>query len=398
MLMMENSYIVAEIVSITVLGILLYANIFETDHHTKRKKYFTNLLTVCFILSIVDLVTYFRIDWLKHSTLLAILFSITYVFSFLIQLAFAEYLYVYISEKIETKKWPFISIRVYSVLLCAVSIYTCLTGKLFYIENGMWYPGEFETTYYLLYFISLLYLLFILVINAKKLGLHDFIASFLFAFLPLVSTAVATITGYNLAVSLLAIDSLLIYIMLEADKEDTLIYWSNYDELTGLFNRRAYEKDLNEMKNKPIANDLVYIIADVNGLKQVNDTLGHDAGDELIIAAGNVLKRSFGEYGKVYRIGGDEFVAIINADENKLKALKETLESEINSFEGKIVESLSISIGYASKKHHPNDSLENYQRLPMKKCMMTKHFTIKKTVAIEEAKKMPINKYANHII
>ncbi|MFR3283861.1 MAG: diguanylate cyclase domain-containing protein [Clostridium fessum] len=47
------------------------------------------------------------------------------------------------------------------------------------------------------------------------------------------------------------------------------------------------------------------------GWKRVNDTYGHVAGDELIRAAADCMKNSFNEYGKVYRIGGDEFAVII---------------------------------------------------------------------------------------
>ena len=49
----------------------------------------------------------------------------------------------------------------------------------------------------------------------------------------------------------------------------------------------------------------------LNGLKKANDTLGHSAGDELICAAANCMKFAFASYGKIYRIGGDEFVVLI---------------------------------------------------------------------------------------
>lgn len=360
---MNNVYIALELMSVAILSILLYANVFETDHHTKRKKYFSNLLTVILILAIVDLMTWVDFDGERMVTLLKLAVSITYIFSFLIQLVFAEYLYVYISEKIETKKWPFISIRFYSILLCVITIYACVTGKMFNIENGAFYSGDFEIVYYILYLVSFLYLLLIILFNSKKLGLHDSLAALSFAALPLVSVVVSTFKGINLALPLMAIDSLIIYVMLESDKEDTLIYWSNYDELTGLFNRRAYEKDLQEMKKKEISSDLILLAADVNGLKQVNDNIGHDAGDEIIVGAAKALKNVFGEYGKVYRVGGDEFVAVFNAKENELNSLKDNLENEVNNFEGKIIESLSVSTGYATRKEYPDVTLEKLAKI-----------------------------------
>ena len=62
----------------------------------------------------------------------------------------------------------------------------------------------------------------------------------------------------------------------------------------------------------------MYISIDLNGLKRVNDTYGHVAGDELIRAAADCMKNSFNEYGKIYRIGGDEFAVIIT-EETSLK-------------------------------------------------------------------------------
>lgn len=357
-LIMIYSYIAIELMSIAMLSILIYANVFETKHHTKRKNYFLNFLIVDLSLCFADLVTYLDLNWAKLTTFLWVLYLITYVFSFVVLLVFAEYLFVYISEKTEVKRWHVILTRIYSLVLCGISIVTSINGKLFYVVDGVWQPGEFETTYYVFYLISLIYLVVITSFYAKKLGLHDFITALSFVLLPLISIIISTFTGLNFAAAMIALDALIIYIMLESDKEDTLIYWSNYDELTGLFNRRSYESDLSEMKKKEVSSNLVFIAVDVNGLKQVNDNIGHDAGDEIIIGAGKALKTVFGSYGKVYRVGGDEFVTIINVEEQELKSLKDELENEVNRFEGKTIDTLSISTGYATKREYPEATID----------------------------------------
>ncbi|MBR5705734.1 MAG: diguanylate cyclase, partial [Deltaproteobacteria bacterium] len=56
--------------------------------------------------------------------------------------------------------------------------------------------------------------------------------------------------------------------------------------------------------------DLAVFSIDVNGLKTVNDSLGHDAGDELIRGAADCISAAFGQTGKCYRTGGDEFVVL----------------------------------------------------------------------------------------
>lgn len=85
------------------------------------------------------------------------------------------------------------------------------------------------------------------------------------------------------------------------------------DGLTELNNRLAFENDINECigKNSPVC-----ISIDLNNLKRANDTMGHSAGDILIRGIASVLREAVGNNGKVYRIGGDEFVVLIR-DINK---------------------------------------------------------------------------------
>lgn len=80
------------------------------------------------------------------------------------------------------------------------------------------------------------------------------------------------------------------------------------DELTGLLNRKGWERQL--ARRSPARGQNVVLIADCNGLKRVNDTFGHAAGDRLITAAGHALAAALGDGAIVARLGGDEFVAL----------------------------------------------------------------------------------------
>lgn len=125
------------------------------------------------------------------------------------------------------------------------------------------------------------------------------------------------------------------------------------DVLTGLLNRRAYEEDAYKGITFDVASNCIFITADVNGLKNVNDSQGHDAGDELIKGAAFCLKASFGNFGKIYRIGGDEFSAVVYIDADKLSRIQGHFENTVNSWSGNLVKELSISIGYAPKFEFP---------------------------------------------
>ncbi|MBP5306361.1 MAG: diguanylate cyclase [Lachnospiraceae bacterium] len=146
-----------------------------------------------------------------------------------------------------------------------------------------------------------------------------------------------------------------------------LIFKSNSDEMTGLNNRRAYEADLKEYLHKTVPDDLVFISMDINELKIVNDNIGHEAGDEIILAASKCMKRCFGGIGKVYRIGGDEFVAIIRADEGSLDNIKDAFATSVGQWSGKLVDHLSVSCGYVTKKDIPTGSLHDMSLLADKR-------------------------------
>lgn len=139
----------------------------------------------------------------------------------------------------------------------------------------------------------------------------------------------------------------------EKKKEEKLVKDSTVDELTQCFNRKAYEDDIKVYNENQVENNLIYVSMDVNGLKVINDTMGHAAGDELIKGAAECMKLCLGSYGKVYRTGGDEFIAIIFASEDRLKNIKLDMENTMYNWHGKFVNSLTVSCGYVCWKEYP---------------------------------------------
>ncbi len=132
----------------------------------------------------------------------------------------------------------------------------------------------------------------------------------------------------------------------EKQREERLIRISMTDELTRLYNRRCYDEDVEDYKDKMIPSNLVIFSADVNGLKEVNDSLGHAAGDELIKGAAECLVSVIGNRGKVYRMGGDEFQAMVHTDDPE--QILDEVKRRTATWKGKTVDKLAVSIGYAS--------------------------------------------------
>jgi len=83
------------------------------------------------------------------------------------------------------------------------------------------------------------------------------------------------------------------------------------DVLTGLNNRRSFEEELQWLEGNQDRTSYGIVCFDLNDLKKYNDTMGHDAGDTLIKKFANILQSACGPEISAYRVGGDEFVAII---------------------------------------------------------------------------------------
>lgn len=135
------------------------------------------------------------------------------------------------------------------------------------------------------------------------------------------------------------------------------------DQSTQLLNRRAFEEKKVELAQAGLNEDFVYVTADLNGLKQVNDNLGHAAGDELIKGAADCLKECFGKHGDVYRIGGDEFAAMLRMSDAGIKEAMDRLDRTTERWSGQLVKSLSISCGSASSREFPSENIGELIRI-----------------------------------
>jgi len=122
------------------------------------------------------------------------------------------------------------------------------------------------------------------------------------------------------------------------------------DPLTGLYNRSFLMERLQSLiskaKRKEIELKLVFL--DLNNFKQVNDIYGHEEGDKVLKGVANIIKNSFREYDLVARYGGDEFVVVLeeNNDDINISQIVERINKNIKKLFEKY--KISVSFGYAS--------------------------------------------------
>ena len=122
------------------------------------------------------------------------------------------------------------------------------------------------------------------------------------------------------------------------------------DFMTACKNKSAYLKRLSVIENRIAENmaDFVVYVFDVNGLKRINDTQGHEMGDELIKGAASALKTTFNE-DDIFRTGGDEFVVIAEDDRANIEKNLQIFAQAVSDFnaENKFDFTLTVSSGYS---------------------------------------------------
>jgi diguanylate cyclase (GGDEF)-like protein/PAS domain S-box-containing protein len=138
--------------------------------------------------------------------------------------------------------------------------------------------------------------------------------------------------------------------------EVALRHDSTHDALTGLYNRAFFEEELERFSHSRMF-PVSVVMADVNGLKTVNDTMGHEAGDALIRLAARIIVAEFRAEDIVARIGGDEFVVLLpGTDSNVVEEVVRKIKHRPELSDGKL--SIAFGIATAEKKEQLQDAIK----------------------------------------
>ncbi|WP_051280182.1 sensor domain-containing diguanylate cyclase/phosphohydrolase [Anaerovorax odorimutans] len=143
--------------------------------------------------------------------------------------------------------------------------------------------------------------------------------------------------------------------------EEEILYLSYYDQLTGLYNRRFYEEEIKRLdtkRNLPIT----LVLADVNGLKLINDAFGHLVGDKLLKKIAQIIKSGCRSDDIIARIGGDEFILLLPKTDS-IEAEKIVKRINLAISKEKVEQIFcSVSFGWETKKDVTQDIRQAYRQ------------------------------------
>lgn len=310
---MLNPFVAMEIISIIYISIILITILAKWKNTEKSTKLFALNIVLVIIGTVCDAVEISTITTSLHANL-ALVF-ITFIIGGSLAIVFSYYCMFQANAKehLISIKIPRIILIVNGLAILLITI-AYFSGKLFVVNEDEVTAGIFLYIYLLIELLTSVFLLIMLLIKRKKIGTRVFIGLLVLISAPAVGLCLEYILPYAyISYSTLSISILIQYVLIqsrvvsEAEMRNRIeSEVSRTDVMTGLSNRRAYTEYLDSF-TEPVCCGAMFF--DVNGLKMTNDTKGHIAGDNLIISFAGLLKDKLSG-AKLFRISGDEFVAI----------------------------------------------------------------------------------------
>ncbi|MCR5482057.1 MAG: GGDEF domain-containing protein [Clostridia bacterium] len=350
------SIISAEVITVITLLMILVTLIFRKEKKSTETKFFIALLIVVILGLITDEASYIIDLFPLNRTAIIIINAMSYPFTYFIFAFLGFYLIALIRERTNVS-------YIHAFALCTASLIgliwettSLISGKIFTVsEDGVFSFGPWARYENFFSYFCILYMLLLVVWGMSSMGKRlaiSFSSYLLFPTLSIILCFIDPRLDYTYAGAGLSCIVLFIFVQIDIItrtkmQADIQARYANYDQMTGLKNRRAFSEEYKRLSEK-LPEDICIIMADLNGLKETNDTYGHNAGDELIIGAAECLSSAFENNSSIYRIGGDEF-CVITKGENEIavRNLKK-LEKLTAAWKGRYNERLSIAYGMES--------------------------------------------------
>lgn len=321
--------------------VLSYRN-FVIDRNKTKVFIIASILTIGSL--IIEIIEYYIIS--QRSVEYIFIYKIIMVLAFIIT-NFIVYILLSLNDSGKFSKNKLLAIPL--IINVIISIATYWTGWIFYIDpQGQYFRGDYffiQLTINMFYYILLIVAIFI---NNDDYDSDDIMFLSSIFTLPVIAIIIQiAIPKYYLIWVTVALSLMLYYIFLRELQ-------FKFDLTSGIKNRRAFANKMLQL-NKSKKNTAI-VVLDLNDLKKINDSSGHDKGDEIINKSAKILQESFDNVGTPYRIGGDEFsVLCVNSSKDQVEAALDKMQNLLEGYNN--TNDLKIVFGYGYHLYTGNENI-----------------------------------------
>lgn len=344
----------ANIYSLIILSIVFINFRKRSDLTNASNRFFLIMLKVVMAILILDSIgisLYGQPGQPVHF-LLMLLTLIYYLLNPLPSLFWMAYVHytIHRSEKRLKKLFTIALIPVY--LNSILSVASIFTGWLFYFgDDNVYHRGPLFILVPISCFFYIFLPLMMILWNRNRIRQRDLLPLLFFALPPFLAGIIQTLV-YGLAITwpALTISLLTIYIFIQSRVMNT-------DHLTGLYNRREFDYYLEDWLNwHSKKKKLAGFMLDLDRFKEINDNFGHKTGDQALIKMSEILRKSFRSNDFIARIGGDEFVVVLEVDDQKeSEGLLERLQENMAAFNKQTKEPYQLSVSSGAGLFSPDE-------------------------------------------
>lgn len=335
-----------------IMIFIIYLNVRKSNNYSFDNKILSFLMVLVIFVLLFDALGWFfdKRVW-DYSEIVLYFVDIIY-FSLSCIIAFFWMIFVYIklygNMDMGKLKWAFLAVPL--TLFLILNVTTPFTKLIFYVEGYTYVRGSMFALQTIINFGYLIASSIIAMIQREKEMYQskkdECLYLALFPILPIIG-GVLQIFEYDLNVLWPAASLSLLLIYINMSNEQISL-----DALTGLNNRGRFVKYINSAaRNLKGGKRLYLFMMDIDDFKNINDTYGHNTGDEALIKTSEILKKFFSlKHSFISRYGGDEFAVVIslNDDTQADRVIKE-MDKFVESYNENITSgyNLSLSIGYS---------------------------------------------------
>ncbi|WP_112182056.1 MULTISPECIES: GGDEF domain-containing protein [Paraliobacillus] len=253
-----------------------------------------------------------------------------------LMLSYVDY-HVFKAPKRISKRIFYQGISIITFIVLMINIFHPIYFEVDPVTNGF-SSGDYKWIHYLVLAGLYIYMFLFVIINRKRIKFYVINIFLVFFMLPIVGMVVQLFDSrLYFSWTSIVLGILVAYVFLETTS-------SEEDYLTKLYNRKSYENYVEHL----IEADKYFsvILIDLDDFKNINDQYGHNKGDQVIVAFAQILQRVFNNNSLVSRLGGDEFIVVIEKMDVEVIQFISSIDLLLKKHEDEFINRLSFSYGY----------------------------------------------------